>query len=161
MTGLFLFQYFNYNQFMKILNKFIFLVFFSNFTLTADQDCFAKKVQIMKPLYPYASYQGYAIINYDVNLDGSVSNVKAVDSQCAMSRNDDGSIKFRRCPFFKARSVEAGTLMKYTAPKTSNGKSCILKNQNHRYIFSLYKPGLKDLDFILRDEFVDMIDNAE
>ena len=146
---------------MKTLNKFIFLVFFSNVMLTADQDCFAKKVQIMKPMYPYASYQGYAIINYDIEPDGTLTNIKAIDSQCAISRNDDGSIKFRKCPFFKAKSVEAATFMKYSPPRTSNGESCTLRNQKHRYIFSLYKPGLKDLDFILRDEFVEMMDNAE
>ena len=132
-----------------------------NLLVAGDIDCTAKKIQIMKPLYPYASYQGYAIINYDVEEDGSVSNVKAIDSQCAMSRNEDGTIKFKKCPFFKSKSVEAGTLIKYTAPKTSSGDSCTLKNETHRYIFSLYNPGINDLNFILRDEFVDLMDNAE
>ena len=146
---------------MKISLILFFLISMTNFLQAEEVDCTAKKIQIMKPLYPYASYQGYAIVNFNVEKDGTVSNVRAIESQCAMSRNEDGTIKFKKCPFFKSKSVEAGTLIKYTAPKTSSGDSCTLKNETHRYIFSLYNPGINDLNFILRDEFVDLMDNAE
>ena len=55
----------------------------------------------MMPEYPYTTYQGYALVNFDVNEEGNLKNISAVESKCAISRNDDGSIEFRNVLFLK------------------------------------------------------------
>jgi len=123
--------------------------------LSADNtnECLSKKIQIMLPEYPNTNYQGYAVVNFDVNEVGELTNIVASESKCAVSRNEDGSIKFKKCPFFKTNSVQAAKYMKYKEPINTNGTSCVLKNQTHRFTYSLYKRDVKNLDFLLRDEY--------
>ena len=109
----------------------------------------------MLPEYPNTNYQGYAVVNFDVNEAGELTNIVATKSKCAVSRNEDGSIKFKNCPFFKTNSVQAAKYMKYKEPINTNGTSCVLKNQTHRFTYSLYKRDVKDLDFLLRNEYYD------
>ena len=109
----------------------------------------------MLPEYPNTNYQGYAVVNFDVNEAGELTNIVATKSKCAVSRNEDGSIKFKNCPFFKTNSVQAAKFMKYKEPINPNGNSCVLKNQTHRFTYSLYKRDVKDLDFVLRNEYYD------
>ena len=113
------------------------------------------------PEYPYTNYQGYALINFDVNEEGNLKNISAVESKCAISRKDDGSIKFRKCPFFKTNSIQAAKYIKYSPPVDTSGNPCTLKNQSHRYTYSLYKRNVKDLNFLLRDEFYEMRKNEK
>ena len=123
--------------------------------LSADNtnECLSKKTQIMLPEYPNTNYQGYAVVSFDVNEMGELINIEAIESKCAISRNEDGSIKFKKCPFFKTNSVQAAKFMKYKEPINLNGSSCVLKNQTHRFTYSLYKRDVKDLDFLLRNEY--------
>ena len=123
--------------------------------MSADNtnECLSKKTQIMLPEYPNTNYQGYAVVSFDVNELGELINIEAIESKCAISRNDDGSIKFKKCPFFKTNSVQAAKFMKYKEPINTNGSSCVLKNQTHRFTYSLYKRDVKNLDFLLRDEY--------
>ena len=123
--------------------------------LSADNtnECLSKKIQIMLPEYPNTNYQGYAVVSFDVNEMGELINIEAIESKCAISRNEDGSIKFKKCPFFKTNSVQAAKFMKYKEPINLNGNSCVLKNQTHRFTYSLYKRDVKDLDFLLRNEY--------
>ena len=125
--------------------------------LSADNtnECLSKKTQIMLPEYPNTNYQGYAVVSFDVNEMGELINIEAIESKCAISRNVDGSIKFKKCPFFKTNSVQAAKFMKYKEPINLNGSSCVLKNQTHRFTYSLYKRDVKDLDFVLRNEYYD------
>ena len=129
--------------------------------VTNTDECISKKLQIMMPEYPYTTYQGYALINFDVNEEGNLKNISAVESKYAISRNDDGSIEFRKCPFFKTNSIQAAKYIKYSPPVDTSGNPCTLKNQSHRYTFSLYKRNVKDLNFLLRDEFYEMRKNEK
>ena len=134
--------------------SFLLCILFVSF-LSADNtnECLSKKVQIMLPEYPNTNYQGYAVVSFDVNEMGELINIEAIESKCAISRNENGSIKFKKCPFFKTNSVQAAKFMKYKEPINTNGSSCMLKNQTHRFTYSLYKRDVKNLDFLLRDEY--------
>ena len=147
----------------------LFLLFISFYVVSIDlesyetstDECISKKLQIMMPEYPYTTYQGYALVNFDVNEEGNLKNISAVESKCAISRNDDGSIEFRKCPFFKTNSIQAAKYIKYSPPVDTSGNPCTLKNQSHRYTYSLYKRNVKDLNFLLRDEFYEMRKNEK
>ena len=148
---------------MKLLLPFLFF-FISSFELNSSEinnGCFAKKLQIMMPEYPNTTYQGYALISFDVDEMGNLQNISPVESKCAISRNDDGSIEFRKCPFFKTNSIQAAKYIKYSPPVDTSGNPCTLKNQSHRYTYSLYKRNVKDLNFLLRDEFYEMRKNEK
>jgi len=134
---------------------FLCIIFVSFLSAENTNECSSKKIQVMLPEYPNTNYQGYAVVNFDVNEMGELINIEAIESKCAISRNEDGSIKFKKCPFFKTNSVQAAKFMKYKEPINPNGSSCVLKNQNHRFTYSLYKRDVKDLDFVLRNEYYD------
>ena len=143
---------------MTYINKIstLICILFVSF-LSADNtiECLSKKIQIMLPEYPNTNYQGYAVVSFDVNELGELINIEAIESKCVVSRNEDGSIKFKKCPFFKTNSVQAAKFMKYKEPINSSGDSCVFKNQTHRFTYSLYKRDVKDLDFVLRNEYYD------
>jgi hypothetical protein len=141
---------------MIYINKisiFLCIVFVSFLSADNTNECLSKKTQIMLPEYPNTNYQGYAVVSFDVNEMGELINIEAIESKCAISRNENGSIKFKKCPFFKTNSVQAAKFMKYKEPINTNGSSCMLKNQTHRFTYSLYKRDVKNLDFLLRDEY--------
>ena len=129
------------------------ILFVSFLSADITNECLSKKIQIMLPEYPNTNYQGYAVVSFDVNKMGELINIEAIESKCAISRNEDGSIKFKKCPFFKTNSVQAAKFMKFKEPINPNGSSCVLKNQTHRFTYSLYKRDVKDLDFLLRNEY--------
>ena len=123
---------------------------FSN--LVVDENgCTTKMVQVMKPEYPRANYQGYAIIQFDINVDGSVSNNKVRESMCALSRDEEGSIIFKKCPYFKSKAVSASKYLKFKSPVNNSKSSCSIKNHFHKYTFKRYPAG--DDDFVLRKEY--------
>lgn len=115
-----------------------------------EKGCTTKMIQVMKPEYPRANYQGYAIIQFDINKDGSVSNNKVSQSMCALSRDIDGNILFKKCPYFKPQAVSASKYLKFKPPLNDN-KSCSIKNHFHKYTFKIY-PANND-DFVLRREY--------
>mgnify|MGYP001350861703 FL=1 len=137
------------------ISIFLCIVFVSFLSADNTSDCSSKKIQVMLPEYPNTNYQGYAVVSFDVNEMGELINIEAIESKCAISRNEDGSIKFKKCPFFKTNSVQAAKFMKFKEPIIPNGSSCVLKNQTHRFTYSLYKRDVKDLDFVLRNEYYD------
>ena len=51
---------------------------------TNTDECISKKLQIMMPEYPYTTYQGYALINFDVNEEGNLKNISAVESKLSL-----------------------------------------------------------------------------
>ena len=80
---------------------FVFSIFTQSDIYQNELGCKSKLLQTMKATSSYSSRQGYGVVNFDINEDGTVSNIKAIDSQCAISRNEDGSIFFKKCPFLK------------------------------------------------------------
>ena len=137
------------------------IVFVSFLSAENTNGCSSKKIQVMLPEYPNTNYQGYAVVNFDVNKMGELINIVATESKCAVSRNEDGSIKFKKCPFFKTNSVQAAKYIKYKSPLNNFGESCVLTNQTHRFTYSLYKRDVKDLDFLLRKEYYDLRKNKQ
>ena len=143
------------------ISIFLCIVFVSFLSADNTSDCSSKKIQVMLPEYPNTNYQGYAVVNFDVNEAGELTNIVAIKSKCAVSRNEDGSIKFKNCPFFKTNSVQAAKYIKYKSPLNNSGESCVLKNQTHRFTYSLYKRDVKDLEFLLRKEYYDLRKNKK
>ena len=137
------------------------VIFISNLSAENLNQCSSKKIQVMLPEYPNTNYQGYAVVSYDVNEMGELINIEAIESKCVISRNEDGSIKFKKCPFFKTNSVQAAKYIKYRSPINSDGNSCVLKNQTHRFTYSLYKRNVKNLDFLLRKEYYELRKNKQ
>ena len=141
---------------------FIFISCFTFFNLieaeivTNDDGCSAKKLQIMRPDYPGSPqipYQGYSVVSFDIKKDGSVTNVETTESMCVMSRNNDGSILFKKCPFFKKNSYTAARYIKFTPPTTEDGSSCSIEDQEHRFSFRKYRHIYKDeYQFLLQND---------
>ena len=140
---------------MKYSFLFILIVLYSSFgfanLIVDEKGCTTKMIQIMKPQYPRVNYQGYAIIQFDINKDGSVSNNKVSESMCAISRDMEGDIIFKKCPYFKLQAVGASKYLKYKPPLNDNKSSCSIKNHFHKYTFKTY-PASND-DFVLRKEY--------
>lgn len=145
-----------YFQKTNIIECLLICIVFISFPVSAvisEDDCSTRKIQIMKPEYPYTTFQGYSIVSYAINNDGSVSNIKVAESNCAVSRSDDGSINFKPCPFFKKVSVDAAKYLKFLPPKDSNDNACSIQRHTHRYTYRFYEGFLDDKDqFLLRDE---------
>jgi len=141
---------------MKKLFIFISCFMFFNLieaeTITDESGCSAKKLQIMKPDYPgtpQIPYQGYSIVSFDIKKDGLVNNIKTTESQCVISRKEDGSILFKKCPYFKKISYTAARYIKYSPPIMQDGSSCSIKDQEHRFSFRKYRHKFKDQDQFL------------
>jgi hypothetical protein len=122
-----------------------------------DEGCTTKKLQIMKPTFPSTDYQGYGVVTFNINENGSVSRVRAKESQCAISRNSDGSIKFKSCPFFKKSLVDAAKYLKYSPPVTKDGTSCTFSTHFHRYTYSWYNVDFEDNNQFLFSDEVDLL----
>lgn len=105
----------------------------------------------MKPDYPKTNHQGFSIISFDINEDASISDVKVEKSMCVDSRDDQGKIKFKSCPFFIPVSIAASRYLKYKNPVNKNGKACKMK-EYFKYNFSIYKVEIINDNFLLRRE---------
>ena len=140
---------------LLILSLGVVLSFFANAEIvTDDEGCSATKLQTMKIGRPSSGHQGYGVVSFDIKADGSVTNIKGQDSQCVVSRNADESILFKKCPYFKKSSYSAARYLKFSPPKTVNGSSCTLKNQQQRFTYSRYKIKFDDPDqFWLPSDF--------
>ena len=137
-----------------IIACFIFSVFTQSDIYQNELGCKSNLLQTMKATSSYSSRQGYGVVNFDINKDGTVSNIKAIDSQCAISRNEDGSIFFKKCPFFKKSSYAAARYLKFTPPKNDQGMPCSMYNQERIFTHHKYKVRFKDKkEFLLDEDF--------
>ena len=132
------------------------VIFVSIDSIIADelktQVCNAKLLQLLKPEYPKTNHQGYSIVSFNINKSGAVSDIKSYESMCAISRNNDESIKFKKCPFFKTTSISAAKYLKYAEPKDNLGNSCEIRNFKIKYNYSLYNLKVINNNFLLRRE---------
>ena len=128
-----------------------------NRVITYD-GCSTKLKQILKPEYPLTDHQGYSVITFTIDNDGLIQNTKLKESMCVTKRNEQGVIKFRRCPFFINKTLIASRYLRYIPPKDADGKSCTIENHDHRFNFKLYTTDEDANDFLLRDEFIDRIE---
>ena len=133
---------------------FIFLLTFSLSSISSDKECFAKKVQIMKPEYPAADISGFNTISFDVDKNGLLKNIRSIEGKCFL-KNKQKEYEFRSCGLFKKYAIAAATSFRYSKPINKNGESCVMKNQTHRFTFiknnsektiSTYKKALDALD---------------
>jgi len=115
--------------------------------------CQTKLVQVMKPEWPRTNYQGYSIIEFKINENGKISNSRVDQSMCATSRNIDGLIEFKACPYFKGVSIAASKYLKYNPPMDESKSPCVINKHMYKYNFSLYNIKIVDNNFILRDEY--------
>ena len=128
-----------------------------NRVITYD-GCSTKLKQILKPEYPLTDHQGYSVITFTIDNDGLIQNTKLKESMCVTKRNEQGMLKFRRCPFFINKTLIASRYLRYIPPKDADGKSCTIENHDHRFNFKLYTIDEDANDFLLRNEFIDKIE---
>ena len=133
----------------------IIVSFLLNHTLYAEEnDCSSQMIQVMKPAHPDTSYQGFAVVKFNIDTSGKPKNIKAINSECAIKRDKEGNIVLKRCPFFKSSAVNAAKFIRFNPPIDSKGNSCELTNQTYEYKFSLYDyVELEYDDFFIREDF--------
>jgi len=149
--------------------KYILLTFFLSISIDNYADdlnalisdhhgCSTSLKQIMKPEYPLTDHQGYAILSFGINEEGRLINTKIKESMCVTGRDENGKIEFKKCPFFKTKSLIASKYMRFSAPKDILGLKCSIKNHEHKYTFSQYSSSISNNNFILRKEFLEQRD---
>lgn len=137
---------------MKFLILFI-SIFSFNYSLYAeDNNCSSKMVQVMKPTHPDTNYQGYAVVQFNVDKQGIPKNIKAISSSCATTRDSNDKIVLKTCPFFKTNAVNATKYMRFNPPIDNDGNLCEMVNITHEYKFSIYNFKLEYDDFFLRED---------
>ena len=148
---------------MRFITSFLLLGLFCNFTYSeVSNNCFTKMVQVMKPLHPNTNYQGFAVVQFNIDKNGNPKKIRAINSECAIKRDKKGKIVLKKCPFFKSNAVNAAKYIKYDPPVDENGNSCEVKNKTFEYKFSLYNIQLEYDDFFIRDDFItDRFSNDE
>lgn len=134
---------------MKLFFKLLLIIPFVIEANTVFQDdCSTKKKQIMRPSYPMGigSTEGYAVVKYDIKKNGTVKNVKVIESQCIVvdlladddEKQDDKEIVYKSCPYFKSSAIGAMLYFKFKPPLNSKGQSCTIKDQEHKFTFTAY-----------------------
>ena len=54
--------------------------FLLNHTLYAEEnDCSSQMIQVMKPAHPDTSYQGFAVVKFNIDTSGKPKNIKAIN----------------------------------------------------------------------------------
>ena len=138
---------------MRFINSFLLLGLFCNFTLSeVSNNCSAKMVQVMKPLHPNTNYQGFAVVQFNIDKNGNPKKIRAISSECAIKRDKKGKIVLKKCPFFKSNAVNAAKYIKYDPPVDGSGNSCEVNNKTFEYKFSLYNVELEYDDFFIRED---------
>ena len=153
------------NSMHLYISKIFTLVFFIfTFTLnvfsTNDSECYAKKIQQMRPIYPsgIGSIEGYSIVSYDIKRNGLVKNIKVLDSQCVQYDSDEQGY-FKKCPFFISVSKGAALYFEYQPPLNKFGKSCVIENNFHRYNFMRGQTSHQEIDSYIGPDPQELIDD--
>ena len=120
---------------MNYLLPFIAIFLFNHTLYAEDSDCSSQMIQVMKPLHPDTSYQGFAVVKFNVDVNGKPKNIKAINSECAIKRDKEGNIVLKRCPFFKSNAVNAAKFIRFNPPVDSNGDSCDIITADYFIIF--------------------------
>ena len=139
---------------MRFITSFLLLGLFCNFMYSdVSNNCSTKMVQVMKPLHPNTGYQGFAVVQFNIDKEGNPKKIRAISSECATGRDKKGKIVLKKCPFFKSNAVSAAKYIKYEPPVDGSGNSCEVKNKTFEYKFSLYNVELEYDDFFIREDF--------
>jgi len=136
---------------------FITLIFFS-ISITSDDveglnGCKTKLAQVMRPEYPRVNYQGFALIKFNIEESGKVTKTRVVDSSCAMTRNKEGDIEYKKCPYFKQTSIAASKYLMYKPPLDDSGRKCSITDHSYKYNYVIYRDKVNGNKILLREEF--------
>ena len=84
-----------------LLTFFIFMACGVSAAVVIDEyGCKKRLTQMLIPDLPNANYQGYSIVNFNINEDGEISKSIIKESNCAMERDNNGYIVFETCHYF-------------------------------------------------------------
>ncbi|EJP74022.1 MAG: polyphosphate kinase 2 [SAR86 cluster bacterium SAR86B] len=121
-------------DFKKYMVAILILTFSANIFST-EKECKAKKIQLMKPLFPSVNVSGYTIIEFDVDQNGKIQKPRSIESKCLLQKRGSDDKEFKNCGVFIYESIAASRYIKYTQPTNSKGSTCSLKNETHKYTF--------------------------
>lgn len=92
----------------------------------------------IQPQYPAIAQQrgimGYAIVEFDIEIDGTVSNVVPVEGYCTFRNPNDPDAQLRPCSMFNSSSLKAATNLKYR-PNIVNGIRERVEGVQHKFTF--------------------------
>ena len=120
---------------LKKYVSFVFILIFSLNGISSNSQCVAKKIQVMKPLFPAVNISGYSIIEFDVDTEGSIVSPRSIETKCLLNIRGSDEKEFRDCGAFIYESIAASRYIKYSRPTDSQNKECKLKNQQHKFTF--------------------------
>jgi len=92
----------------------------------------------VQPVYPRRAQErginGYSIVVFDINEDGTVDNIKAVEGMCGSIGSSQSN--YRSCTTFDESSIRAAGKMKYK-PRLIQGKAVKVEGVFHKFTFEL------------------------
>ena len=65
---------------MNYLLSFIAIFLFNHALYAEVSDCSSQMIQVMKPAHPDTSYQGFAVVKFNIDTSGKPKNIKAINS---------------------------------------------------------------------------------
>ena len=92
----------------------------------------------IQPTYPSVAQRrgimGYAVIEFDIEIDGTVSNAVPVKGYCTSKNPNDPEAQFRPCSIFNSASSRAALKLIYK-PKIVDGKAVRVEGVQHKFTF--------------------------
>ena len=92
----------------------------------------------IQPVYPRRAQErginGYSIVSFDINEDGTINNIKAVEGMCGPVGSSQSN--YRSCTTFDEASIKAAEKMKYK-PRLINGKAVKVEGVLHKFTYEL------------------------
>tara|TARA_B100000575_G_C23117570_1_gene646255 strand:- start:969 stop:2102 length:1134 start_codon:yes stop_codon:yes gene_type:complete len=92
----------------------------------------------VQPAYPRRAQErginGYSIVSFDINEDGSVDNIKVVEGMCGPIGSSESN--YRSCNTFDESSIRAAEKMKYK-PRLVKGKAVKVEGVLQKFTFEI------------------------
>ena len=92
----------------------------------------------IQPQYPVIAQQrgvmGYTIVEFDIEIDGTVSNMAVIKGVCTSKNPNDPDAQLRPCSMFNSSSLKAALELKYK-PKIVDGKAVRVEGVQHKFTF--------------------------
>ena len=92
----------------------------------------------IQPKYPAVAQQrgimGYTVVEFDIEIDGTVSNAVPVKGYCTSKNPNDPDAQLRPCSIFNSASLKAALELKYK-PKIVDGKAVRVEGVQHKFTF--------------------------
>ena len=92
----------------------------------------------IQPQYPAVAQQrgimGYAVVEFDIEIDGTIEDVVPVEGYCTSKNPNDPEAQLRPCSIFNSASSRAALKLKYK-PKIVDGKAVRVEGVQHKFTF--------------------------